>query len=173
MSFEREIVQRITALEREVQRLRTLEQRVPIIARYNTAAGQVLANTNLTVIDFGTKIIDSHNAVATGSGWTFTAPTTGTYLVSASVLFATTTAWANGEVGQLELYKGATRWSVLRRDSGLDTTTATQFKHLAGCDTVTLATGETINIRASQASGAALALHTDATFNYVNVVKVN
>lgn len=165
--------ERLRAVEDELERLRATERSVPVVARYSTTAGQVLTNNTLTVIDFGTKTIDTHNAVATGSGWVFTAPTAGTYLVSASVMFATTTAWANGEVAQLELYKGGSRWSVFRRDSGLDTTTATQFKQLAGCDTVTLATGETISIRASQATGAALALHTDATFNYVDVVKVN
>ena len=55
-------------------------------AIYNTAVAQALGAGVFTVINFGTREIDTDNAVTTGVAWKFTVPTgkDGTYHVSAT-----------------------------------------------------------------------------------------
>jgi len=52
-----------------------------IYAEYNTAAGQTIpagsAGPNVgggTIVNYGTRVIDTHNAVTVGASWIFTAP---------------------------------------------------------------------------------------------------
>ncbi|MCC7443187.1 MAG: hypothetical protein IT285_16260, partial [Bdellovibrionales bacterium] len=52
-------------------------------ARYTSTSGQSIPNSTVTVINFDTKEYDSHNKVATGAAWKFTADVAGVYSVKA------------------------------------------------------------------------------------------
>lgn len=58
----------------------TISANETIIAKYTLAVSSVIA-TN-TVINFATKVFDTHNAVTTGASWKFTAPVAGFYSVT-------------------------------------------------------------------------------------------
>jgi hypothetical protein len=67
-----------------------------VVAEYYGAA-TVGANT---IIDYATRVEDTHNAVTTGAGaWRFTAPVSGLYLVNASVR-------KDSNAGSLFIFKG-------------------------------------------------------------------
>lgn len=52
-----------------------------VAARYSLSATTAITGTP-TVVNFGTKIFDTHNAVTTGAAWHFTVPVSGLYQVS-------------------------------------------------------------------------------------------
>jgi hypothetical protein len=49
-------------------------------------ASSTVAASSATPINFSTKLFDSHNAVTTGAAWKFTAPISGVYLISGTVV---------------------------------------------------------------------------------------
>lgn len=56
-----------------------------IAARYTIPSGKTTSSTQ--PIDASTKVIDTHNAVTTGSSWKFTAPVRGIYQVTVGVYY--------------------------------------------------------------------------------------
>ena len=74
-------------------------------ARYKTTAGATYGTAE-TIIDFGTKVSDSDDAVTTGASWKFVCPTGkgGLYLVT---LHIGLNAWAG--INQISAYIGANR----------------------------------------------------------------
>lgn len=142
---------------------------VTIAAIYNTAAGQSIAHVTETVVNFDTKVKDTHNAVTTGAAWKFTAPVAGFYYVSAVVCFATTTTWADGEVGVIELYVNGVAVTVLNWKGNY--ATGCGRMQLCGGMLVYLNAGDYIHIGIYQSSGAALALRAEAISNCVSIVK--
>jgi len=168
-------------LERLVARLVALEERTgvlerqeasPVVARYKTNAGQNIPDTTMTIIDFEDVDYDTYDAVTTGAAWAFTAPIGGWYRVTVAITFASSTTWREDEIAQVELWKEGIVFSVLSRTWGQDSSGGSQFKFTRGSDTIYLAVGEAINIRASQISGGALALHTDSRYNHVAIERV-
>lgn len=78
-----------------------------VAATYYISAGTQAPGAN-TQFNFDTKITDTHGAVTTGAGaWKFTAPVTGIYNVSASMLQNSSTA------GALVIYKNGTNYSYI------------------------------------------------------------
>ena len=142
-----------------------------IAAIYTTAAGQSIANVTETVVDFGTKVQDTHDAVTTGAAWRFTAPTAGFYQVSARVLFTYTTGWADGEVGSLRILVNGAGLVYLDRKDNYGSASS-NFMQLGGSALVYLGAGDYLEVRALQGSGAALALYNVADYNYISVAKV-
>lgn len=53
----------------------------PVFASYVTSNSGTTTIANETIINYDTKAADSHNAVTTGSGWRFTAPRDGYYVM--------------------------------------------------------------------------------------------
>ncbi len=135
-------------------------------ARYTTAAGQSIPNAVSTIIDFGTFDYDSHNAVTTGTAWKFTAPKSGKYRVSALILYVSTTTWIESESSKITLYKNGVAFSMLGRTNG---NSGTDNQVTYGADTINLIAGDFIDIRAVQASGAALALQNSSQFNHISI----
>jgi hypothetical protein len=141
-----------------------------IHARYTTAAGQsISSSTGVTIVDFDTLVDDTNAAVTTGAAWHFTAPIAGRYLVVACVDFVTTTTWALTERAILDVFVNGSVYSQLRRMSNLDSSGTTAIVGLMGSDTVVLAAGDTLDIRVSQNSGAALALSASGLANRVSI----
>jgi hypothetical protein len=106
-----------------------------------------------------------------GAAWHFTAATAGYYSVAAMIMFAATTTWADTEDGAIYLYKNGAVFSRLDRKDNYSSASSV-YMALGGGDIVYLAAGDTLDVRAWQTSGAALALHNDGSWNHVAIWKV-
>jgi hypothetical protein len=69
----------------------------PVIAIYESNAGQTITNATATVIDFDTVVTDPLSTVTTGSGWNFEAPYAGFYAYNIKYQFQAV-AWAAGDL---------------------------------------------------------------------------
>lgn len=141
----------------------------PISVRYTTAAGASVANTGYTRIDFATKVQDSHNAVTTGT-WTFTAPRTGYYRISAKVLFASS-LYAVGNSIDLQMISTT---ATVALDYYQVQAAVTEFAGADGTTTQLLTAGDTvyINIGNARTTGATN-LHNDASHVYVDINSID
>lgn len=168
-----DLYRKVAALERWRDDMASVEKSRPIYAIYNTNAGQSLANNTTTVINFEDTVSDPDSLVTTGAGWVFTCPIAGTYLIIAQIAFTSSTAWALGERGILQAFvNGAARLNIDRKDNFSSGATA-QVMVISGSGFAVCAAGDTIDIRANQNTGGALALDTTALFNEVYIAKVN
>ena len=84
---EAELTRAVNTLTRRVTDLEAQK----VIARYNTAAGQVIVPYVYIIVNFETRVYDTHKAVKTSPTWRFTAPATDYYAVNSAVLFDATT----------------------------------------------------------------------------------
>ncbi len=165
-------LRRLADLERRTEHDRVLSgASLAVVARAQTAAAQSIANATTTIVDYTTITIDTHGRVTGGALWRFTANSAGYYHIDASILFTATATWAPSELGQLMIYKNGVLWSVIAYKDNFGGATA-QFMQLHGGDLVDLLVGDSINVRVFQSTGGALALHTDATYNYVSIARV-
>ena len=126
----------------EIQsRLSVLESGVTV--RYSTSSAQTLAPSAYTVINFDTKAYDATNAVTTGPGWKFTAPSAGKYRVAAFVEAGGTVS--SGNVAQLVLGINTESVETVMLDtfrvpsSGVTTETG-------GSTTIALNAGDTVSV---------------------------
>jgi hypothetical protein len=140
--------------------------------RYKTAAGQSIPNITTTIIDFGTKDFDIKNEVTTGVNWKFTAAQTGYYRVHSVILFAITTAWAEGEYAEYVLFKNGVVYSKLDRPNGRDFSGGNEYMSVGGGDIIYLVAGDYIDFRVHQISGVSLALHNSGTYNHVSIEQI-
>ena len=125
----------------------------PIIARYFKTAAQSVGNGALEVLDFETKVIDTHGAVTTGASWVFTCPAAGKYEVRANVHSAAGGGWAAGEQWNLQLEVDAT---TFERDLTVATTTHAQIVSGNIEGIVECEAGQELRCRIFQDSGASL-----------------
>lgn len=134
-----------------------------IVARATKSAGMALSTTP-TIIDFNTKVFDSHNAVTTGAGWRFTAPSAGYYRVTAQYSVGSTAII----VYYLAIYKNGVAYSEtgVTRQSSNAAIEAPQIN-----DLVFLAAGEYIDLRATLNTGTAT-MDTAPVYNYVSVQRI-
>lgn len=137
-------------------------------ARYTSTAGQSIP-AGSTIIDFGTKDYDSHNAVTTGASWKFTAPISGKYRVTA---FAQNTAqsWTAGNDFSLGIYKNSAAFSRL---SGSTVQTSGTFSQITGgSDTVNLLAGDFIDVRLFHNEGSNRVLNNSAGLVHIAIERV-
>ena len=130
-------------------------------------AGTSLTTATDTLIPFATSIFDSHSAFASGI---FTAPVSGKYLVSAALLINSGGGWAAGEEAHIEIYKNNT--TNVGRGYYFAQATHSTYVPLSATSEVSLSAGDTIRIRAYQASGGTLTLTSTAGENYLSITKV-
>jgi len=139
-------------------------------ARYTTAAGQTIDDSTAEIVDFGTKVEDTHNAVTTGASWRFTAPLPGTYRACAGFLFDSF-AWSVGDVTESRLFKNGTHYRTVSYKQAESTASVGSFRE--GCADVELKATEYIDLRAFQNSGGGRNLFSSGTYNYIDIVRVN
>jgi hypothetical protein len=166
-----QLLEKFKALQKRLDKIDRLET-PPIVARYQTNAGQSIASGSTpVVVNFEDVAIDTHSAVTTGASWHFTAPVGGPYAISSIVTFTGTTGWADTELGTLYTCKNAGATTVLdyKDDYG---SASSVYMSLSGSDIVYMAAGDTLDVRVIQTSGAALALLGDAQYNYVAIFKI-
>ena len=133
-------------------------------ALYTTAAAQSVANNSATQIVFGTKVIDSHNVMNSG---TYTVPISGKYAVQMA-LYSGSTAAALTDF-QLIIYKNGSAYQGANFPKGGTSTTpgAGNVSTLVSCNA-----GDTLAGYWLQTSGGSLALLANATFNWISIERV-
>jgi len=142
-----------------------------IYAEYTTAAAQSIPShgSNYNVIDYGTKVKDTHNIVTTGASWVATLPAPGAVSVQAATMFASSTAWGLGESGSLILFYNGALYRALDQDDEMDSSGTGQFKILGGGTRVWCDTGDTLDIRIYNNSGSTIALYNSGVWNWVTI----
>lgn len=115
-----------------------------IAARYTTTAGQSIANSGMTIVDFGTKDYDTVGAVTTGGSWKFTAPKSGYFDIKTSITFLSSTVVAGNSL-YVALFKNGTVYSY----PGFHTHQAsgTYQASINAADSIYLLKGEYIDLR--------------------------
>ena len=141
-----------------------------VVARYQTSASQSIPNNTSTVVDFGTKVLDSHGSVTTGASWKFTAPVSGIYAVSSQITFTGTNNWASGEYKELSIAVNGSNVSIFHEY--MTGSTSNELTLIQGSGIVRLNEGDYINIAIRQGSGAALALQSSAVRNEIHIHKI-
>lgn len=144
-----------------------------VAARYTTAAGQSIPNSStFTVIDFGTKDYDTHNAVTTGASWKFTAPIAGLYKVCSLNAYASSLAWTAGNAAYGAVFKGGST-NVGMIDDPPVWASVTDLVPIKGCNTVNLLAREYIDVRlANNRTGGNSTLQSSADYNYVTIERI-
>lgn len=139
-----------------------------VIASYSTAAGQAVTSGN--IIDFGTKVLDSHNAVTTGASWKFTAPKTEVLRVSAAAITSTVTPGAINQYFFLHLRKNGGLHKILGGSYSSQAAAAINFQ-ANGVALVSVVKGDTLDIRMDETLPA-VNLLANATSVYVDIESV-
>jgi len=140
------------------------------VALYTTNAKQSIPNgaATYTIVDFEDEVKDPLGLVTTGASWQFAAPFAGVYLVAANVTFASSTAWAVGEVVSLHVYVNGSERARLSVGAGNN---SVDFS-VGGAALVYLDAADTLDIRARQASGGARTLTASGADNYAGIAQV-
>lgn len=133
-----------------------------VVCNYVTTAAQSIPNSTITTVLFGTKIHDSHNAYATGTG-IFTAPMSGVYLVNASIDYTPTNT-----TGYRSIH--AVGNSVDR--TLFQNNAQSIYQQVAGSTTFRLLAGQTISIYALHSKGSAETLTASDAVNYMSIYRI-
>lgn len=138
-----------------------------VAARYATGTAGSYSTGNTHIVDYATKVFDTHGAVTTGTGWKFTAPVAGFYDVSAAIMTDATTDTA---VCDIEIYKNGSQDHVIARAQKAGTTSCPY--QLFGSGGLYLNAGDYIDIRFVNSSGNTRTLATNVVVNWVYIRKV-
>jgi len=143
-----------------------------VAARYTTAAGQSIPNTATdTIVDFGTKVYDTHNAVTTGASWKFTAPIQGFYKVCTFIHYSSANAWVAGNSVYATIFKSTVAWATV--DDFPVMASVTDAIPIKGCTTVQMNAGEYVDFRtANTRTAGAAALTTSGVLNYIEIERI-
>ena len=144
-----------------------------VVAIYQTDTADSMTNGAEEVIYYDEKVVDTHGAVSAtdfaSQDWVFTTPATGYYQISASHGLADTSAFSGAELYLLRLYKNGTE--IYREHtlphSGLEK------KHVSLSTGVYLVKGDTITLKAYQASGGDINQRNNNFSNRVSIIKVS
>lgn len=126
-----------------------------VAARYQINSTPTITNT-ASIIDFPTKVHDTHGAVTTGASWKFTAPVAGFYRVNASLLTASYAHVLDNAGTIMSLYKNGVEYA--RLDLKVGDGTATYAEAVSGATILQMVAGDYIDIRVSR--GSALSNYT-------------
>lgn len=119
-----------------------------LLAHYTATAGTSVDTATQTVLNFATKVTDTHSAVTTGAAWKFTAPQPGVYTIAAAAGFPFTISDA---YFTLEAFKSGAKVFTF----GIVNAGATD-QILCGSGSLYLAAGEYLDIRGYHQNGTTL-----------------
>jgi len=132
---------------------------------YSTSAAQSFTNSVSSTVIYGTKDFDSHNSYNSSTG-VFTAPISGTYLITGSVAFSGLTINTGEIILQADKNGGAyTRLGRVPIGNS-------SFLGINGSVTMRLQAGETAQIVCYQSNGATRSLENTALGNRINITRV-
>lgn len=138
------------------------------LAVYQTNAAQSIASGSFAVINFGTVVTDTDSAVTTGAGWKFTVPAGkgGHYLITANARFGALTA--NTGIIQLAIFIGGSQ--SISGNACDASNGATQALNVSGV--LSVAAGQTIDVRAFQSQGANRSLNAQFFDNSISIKRL-
>lgn len=127
----------------------------------SSSSNTSIADNSAEIIDYDSKVVDSHNAVTTGVSWKFTAPRTSTYYLEGALQWATN---ANLNSTLIQLYKNNSLYRPLRF-------TASNELGVQYARALVLQEGDTIDIRVTQddSASAARTIETGAVYTYISI----
>ena len=140
-------------------------------ARYDTDAGQSIANNSQVIVDFEDIDYDPFSSVTTGASWNYEAPETGFYFISSKIVFAANNAFTVGNNVFSQIFVDAVGKTELGRFDVNDNVSPTAIGiTVAGSDVLFLTQGEKLDVRIFQNSGGARTLATAVgTANYITI----
>lgn len=143
-----------------------------VYAKYQISASTAnssLANDTNEIIDFDTKVYDSHNAVTTGVSWKFTAPKSAVYSIKATSRLEAGGGWAAGELTTLRLFKNNGGSPDTDFNSIIMQATHSSAVNINGASDIFLNAGDYIDIRQYQNSGGPLNFNTSGVIVNVSI----
>jgi len=142
-----------------------------IIIRYSTSSAQSIPDGTNTTVNYDTLEVDTHNAVVTGASWLFTAPMSGKYLVTGATRLISATFPA-GTGMETNIRVNATNTSLIGTQFvGILSTTSFSTSNTGAC-VLSLAAGDTIDVRVFQNSGGAISLNINNLYNNIEIVRI-
>jgi len=141
-----------------------------VFASYNQSSAQSITSSSDTVIDFSTKVVDTHSAVTTGGSWLFTAPEAGVYQISSSIEFASASFVATA-VAVLMLFKNGTQ--VAATEHVRNTALTQEFAAYPLVYAVSCVKGDTLQLKVFQNNGSSRSLRASDRYNFVTITKVS
>lgn len=136
-----------------------------VSARYTQNTNQSIPNSSTTTVVYPIKVWDSHNAYNSSTG-VFTTPSSGEYLITASVGFNINTA------GVRELYILDPSSNPVCIDASSWTLIGGQVPNFKCTMRIKLLAGQTVSVATYQTSGGALSLHGSVARNFIEITKV-
>jgi hypothetical protein len=122
-----------------------------IYAHYDLGIAQAISNSTATIVNFQSKVVDSHNAVTVGASWIFTAPRSGAYKITGKFQWQAA-AWGNDDVIKHDLFvNGSAVRNLARNESSA---ASTRVNSESGSTLLSLLAGSTIQIKTLQNQGA-------------------
>jgi len=142
-----------------------------VAIRCSNTAGTSITNTGSDVnIPFATKAFDTHGAYNTSTG-IFTVPVAGKYLISSSINYASSLAWAANNAVGLSIYKNGSR--TVQGPILTITGAYTGYAGATASDLIDCVAGDTLEVRSSNTRTAGAAtLSTNAGYNHVEIERV-
>jgi hypothetical protein len=136
-----------------------------VLARYTSTSATTVTTGNTTIVDFATKVTDTHAAVTTGASWKFTAPIAGSYRVTSRIV-----AGGTGTTGYLtlQIFKNGSLYSKGPAEIPANAGSQSVFVD----DEVEMVAGDYIDIRMDNPTGANRATSTVAGEQYVVVQRI-
>lgn len=135
-------------------------------SRYKTAVGQSIPDSTITIVDYDTKDWDSHASVTTGVNWKWISPIAQKVFVKAELCFNSSAGWSTSEYSEIRIYKNGSSVSakILWAKGN-----ASETIQMSIADTVSVNSGDYIDIRIYQNSGGALTLVADNAYNFITI----
>lgn len=164
-------MQRLLELERRVQRIETFDAD-SIAARYMTDTAQSIPASAYTIINFDTVDYDPVSAVTTGASWKFTAPIGGYYHVDVFVEITFASAITTGKTFYTALYVDGVAYSIIGHWHQL-VSSVNSDAHMEGSDTIYLAKGSYVDVRAWHDMTSSGTLETDELENHVAIYLID
>jgi hypothetical protein len=136
-----------------------------VYASYACSNSSSVSDNTATLIDYDTKLVDSHGAVTTGGSWKFTAPMAGFYTISASdsLVFGVFCVF-----GLIVRKNGtAAKRHSIANEAGISSTRFAEISH-----GLFLNAGDYIDVQVLQESGGSRNRAGDATYSIITISKV-
>lgn len=133
-----------------------------VAATARSVSGTLVPNTTDVRIQFNLVDVDTHGAITTGGSWTFRAPISGLYEVSACVAFGGTASFPEVKinVNGVNLISGIGAGSA----AGISSGTATHVFRLNA--------GDEVHADAYHQSGSGVSLSTDGRLSFISIKRI-
>ncbi len=139
-----------------------------VIEHYSTDTATSIANGSSTTVPLEDLIESTHGALATATG-IFTAPVSGTYTVTASMVLTNGGGWGAGEQISLDIFKNGVSQRFF--SSSFAMAAHTTYMSVSGATSINLKAGDTAQVKVFQNSGGAINLLSATGYNEVRFHK--